>query len=92
MILRIIALEVLKNHDIDAEKSHLIAVEIEDNYINEISKMFIDRGKAERTISIDPEFLIEQEIRKVEDDFPLRESAHIKPVDVSSPSAGLLKT
>lgn len=85
MILRIIALEVLKKHGIDAEKRHSIAVEIEDDYINEISKIFVDRGKVERTISLDPEFLIES------DSLP-QESTHKEPVDVSSTSAGLLKS
>lgn len=91
MILKLLALEILRKHGIESEERHLIAAEIESDYNDAINEMLIELGPKEKNaIQLDPEFLVDQEIRKIEDDFPLWESAHKEPVDVSSPSAGLL--
>jgi len=60
MILRLLALEVLRKHGINSEERHLIAAEIEEDYNDAVAEMLIElslkKGKAFR---LDPEFLIE---------------------------------
>lgn len=82
MVLKMIAAQVLIEHGMYEKAALKYAGEIEDAYLAETSKMFVDRGKVERTISLDPEFLIES------DSLP-QESTHKEPADVSSTSAGL---
>ena len=72
MILRMIALEVMEQNGIDPEKRQQMAKKIEEDYVNEVNSMFITREKGKRTISLDPEFLVDQELRNIENDSLLK--------------------
>ena len=78
MILKLIGIEVLKEHGIEEMERQEIAGQIEAKYIDAVAAMFVEVEPGEkRPFKLDTE----------NDSFP-RESTHKGPADVSSTSAG----
>jgi hypothetical protein len=103
MILSGIATEVLREAGVPEEKIPAIALQIERKYKEAVDEILIElepkAGKAFQldpsasSESIDPEFLIDPQIREIESDSLPRESTtHKEPAEVPPAEAGFINS